>query len=299
MGVAKQLDGSYEISQEGYIREVIARFGMTGCKPALSPEKTGPKAKLRSLNRALTPAEAAFMAQVPYRAAVGALWYIARATRFDIFRATQEVARFVSNPGPEHWAALERLLRYLSGTAASPLVYRPASWTDPALHAPGLDARLVGHSDSDWAGDPDTSKSRSGWIVHFGGCLVAWRSVVQDTIAQSSCEAEYIAAAALANEIAWWRLLCEDLGHPMHGASPIRCDSQAAVALAKHGGRFEGTKHIRLKYHVLRQYQAEGLVKATWCPSHHQYADVLTKNVSVHSFVRIVGLMLGTPYKPS
>ena len=236
------------------------------------------------------------MSQVPYREAVGAIWYIARATRFDIFRATQEVARFVSNPGPQHWAAVERLLRYLSKTAATPLVYRPATFTDPKLHAPGLDARVVGHSDSDWAGDVDTSKSRTGWIVHFGGCLVAWRSVIQSSVAQSSCEAEYVAAGALANEIIWWRLLCSDLGHTMTGANPIRCDSEAAIGMAKHSGRFEATKHIRLKYHVLREYQEERLIQTIWCPSYHQWADILTKNVAVHTFKRIVSLVLGQKY---
>jgi hypothetical protein len=298
IGVHRAPDGSYELSQQGYIREILERFGMTGCKPAASPERTGPGAKLRPLDRPLTPEEAAFMKQVPYRECVGAIWYVARATRFDIFRATQEVARFVANPGPAHWAALERLLRYLSATAAKPLVYRSASWTDPKLQAPGLDARLVGHSDSDWAGDLDTSRSRTGWIVHLGGCLVAWRAVVQDTVAQSSCEAEYVAAAALANELQWWRTLCIDLGHPMQGASPIRCDSEAAVSLAKHSGRFEATKHIRMRYHVLRMYQTEGSVLATWCPSYHQLADVLTKNVAVHTFVRIVNLTLGAKYSP-
>ena len=293
LGVHRAADGSYELSQEGYIREVLDRLGMHDCKPAESPERTGPKAKLRPLSRELTAPEQAFMAQVPYREAVGAIWYIARATRFDIFRATQEVARFVSNPGPEHWTAVERLLRYLSKTASTPLVYRAASFTDHSLRAANIDARLVGHSDSDWAGDPDTSKSRTGWLVHFGGCLVAWRSVIQTSTSQSSCEAEYVAAAALANELVWWRQLCVELGHPMRGATPIRCDSEAAVGLAKHSGNFEATKHIRLKYHVLREYQAEGQVRTVWCPAYHQWADILTKNVAVHTFKRVVGLVLG------
>jgi len=296
LGVHRAADGSYELSQEAYIRDVLARFGMTDCKDADSPEATGPKARLRPLSEPLSPADAAFMATVPYREAVGAVWYIARATRFDIFRATQEVARFVSNPGPVHWKAIERLLRYLSKTAAKPLVYRPATFTDPNLHKPGLDARLVSHSDADWAADLDTSRSRTGWIVHFGGCLVAWRSVVQASVAQSSCEAEYVAAGAAANELQWWRHLCSDLGYTMQGASPIRCDSEAAIGLAKHSGKFEATKHFRIKYHVLREIQAEGIVQTTWVPANQQWADILTKNVSIKDFVRIVDLAMGAKH---
>jgi hypothetical protein len=277
IGVSQAADGSYALSQESYIKEVLDRLGMRGCKPADSPEKTGPKAKLRPLSRELTPSEQAFMQQVPYREAVGALWYIARCTRADVYRATQEVARFVANPGPEHWAAVERLLQYLSKTASTPLVYRASSFTDPKLH-------------------DGYSKSRTGWLLHFGGCLVAWRSVIQSSTSQSSCEAEYVAAGALANEIIWWRLLCEEFGHPMHGPTPIRCDSEAAIGMAKHSGNFEATKHVRLKYHVLREYQAEGLVQTVWCPSFHNWADILTKNVAVHTFKRVASLILGRPY---
>jgi hypothetical protein len=293
IGVRRAADGSYELSQTAYIREVADRLNLSALAPVLSPEKTGCKAKLRPLRRTLSPSEAAFMTEVPYRETVGALWYIARATRFDVFRAVQECAMHVSNPGPEHWESLVRLVRFLSTTADEPLVYRYGEFTDPALRRGGIDARLVGHSDSDWAGDPDSSRSRTGWLVHLAGCLVSWRAVVQKSVSQSSCEAEYVAAAALANELVWWRLLCSELGYPMTGPTPIRCDSEAAVGLAKHPGSFEATKHIRLKYHVLREYQDEGQILATWCPSRDQWADILTKNVAVHSHKRISKLGLG------
>ena len=297
IGIHCAPDGSYELSQTPYIREVVERLGLSDMPPVASPEKTGSKAKLQPLESSLSPSDAAFMSQVPYRETVGALWYIARATRFDVFHAIQEVARFVSNPGPLHWEAVVRLVRYLSTTAAKPLVYRPASFTDPSLHAHGIDERLVGHSDSDWAGDTQSSKSRTGWLVHLAGCLVAWRSAPQSSTSQSSAEAEYVAACALANELVWWRLLCFEFGHSQQGPSAIRCDSEAAVGLAKHSGKFEATKHVRIKYHVLREYQAEGQTFAVWCPSHHQWADIMTKNVAVKDFQRISELVLGQPFK--
>jgi hypothetical protein len=84
----------------------------------------------------------------------------------------------------------------------------------------------------------------------------------------------------------------------MMGASPIRCDSEAAVGMSKHAGKFEATKHVRVKYHVLREYQQERLVQTVWCPSAHQYADILTKNVAVHTFKRVVNIMLGRRFVP-
>ena len=70
------------------------------------------------------------------------------------------------------------------------------------------------------------------------------------------------------------------------------------MGLAKHAGNFEATKHIRLKYHVLRELQEEGQVRAVWCPGRSQWADVLTKNVAVHAHKRITALVLGHRYSP-
>jgi hypothetical protein len=42
--------------------------------------------------------------------------YLASATRPDISYAVSKLSRFVSNPGEDHWQALERVLRYLKGT---------------------------------------------------------------------------------------------------------------------------------------------------------------------------------------
>ncbi|KAK8448440.1 hypothetical protein SEVIR_7G012052v4 [Setaria viridis] len=57
-------------------------------------------------------------------------------------------------------------------------------------------AHFIGYSDSDHAGDIDTSKSTSGMFFFLGKCLVSWQSVKQQVVALSSCEAEYIAASS-------------------------------------------------------------------------------------------------------
>ena len=44
--------------------------------------------------------------------------YLASATRPDISFTVSKLSRFVSNPGDDHWHALERVMRYLKGTAS-------------------------------------------------------------------------------------------------------------------------------------------------------------------------------------
>ncbi len=44
-------------------------------------------------------------------------------TRSDIAQVVAYLARFNSNPGPKHWAAVKHLLRYLKGTLEHKLHY--------------------------------------------------------------------------------------------------------------------------------------------------------------------------------
>ena len=292
IAVSHKPDGGMGLSQSAYIRELLSRLGLERVPPAMSPELTGSKAKLRPLTEPLTPAEAAFMSDVPYRQSVAALWYIARGTRPDIFRAVQEVANHVANPGPVHWRAVVRIFRYLKRTVDSELILKGPGvrgFVTPV----GADDQLVGFSDADWAGCVDTSVSKTGWLVWYRGSLISWRSSAQSSISQSSCEAEYVASASLANEVVWWRQFLSEVSVSPVGPTVLFCDNLAAVGLAEHAGSFEATKHFRLRYHVLRKYQAEGDVRVVWCPSSEQLADILTKNVSVKSFRRIATVMLG------
>ena len=64
-----------------------------------------------------------FMRSVPYSQLVGALMYLAVATRPDIAHAVGVLARFSANPGPAHWTALKHLCRYLQGTKDAKLCY--------------------------------------------------------------------------------------------------------------------------------------------------------------------------------
>ncbi|KAL0314103.1 UNVERIFIED_CONTAM: Retrovirus-related Pol polyprotein from transposon RE2 [Sesamum angustifolium] len=74
------------------------------------------------------------------------------------------------------------------------------------------DAKLVGYTDSDWAGSVDDMKSTSGYTFSLGSGIFSWASKKQATVAQSSAEAEYIAAAATSNQAIWLRRILEDIG---------------------------------------------------------------------------------------
>ncbi|RDX60242.1 hypothetical protein CR513_61632, partial [Mucuna pruriens] len=81
-------------------------------------------------------------------------------------------------PGKEHWEAVKWILRYLRGTAKRSLCFGNEN------------LKLIGYSDSDMAGDVDSRKSTSGYLITFAGGAVSWQSKLQKCVTLSTVEAE-------------------------------------------------------------------------------------------------------------
>jgi hypothetical protein len=199
------------------------------------------------------------------------------------------VSRFMQQPTKEHEQAVKRILSYCAGTLDYGLFYP----------SPGA-ARFIGYSDSDHAGDIDTSKSTSGMLFFLGKCLISWQSVKQQVVALSSCEAEYIAASSASTQALWLARLLGDLLGREADAVDLRVDSKSALALAKNSVFHECSKHIRVKYHFIRDCLEERSVKAYYISTKNQLADFLTKSLGrikfqeLRSRVGVVQLPLKT-----
>ena len=103
-------------------------------------------------------------------------------------------------------------------------------------------------------------------------------------MAQSSAEAEYISAAAAANQAIWLRKLLTDLGQNQADATVIWVDNKSAIAIAKNPVQHGRTKHINVKFHAIREAEKNGEVNLVHCCSENQIADILTKALSKAKF---------------
>jgi hypothetical protein len=273
--IDRQPTGEFRIHQAPYILDIIKRIGIPLASNVQSPEAPGTANTLRAQDGPLSSSEALYMETVPYKQAVAGLFYLARATRWDISHAVARVAKFMANPNRSHWHAVIRIYAFLKATSTLAL----------RLGTPGdTKIQLSAAADADWAGDRDDRKSHSGWLVHCNTSLVAWLSKAQRSIAQSTSEAELIALTSCANEVIWWRILLQDLGHDQTGPTTIFEDNQATVSLAHHSGRFDATKHISIKHLTIREYIDQGLLDVQWIPGSSQTADMLTKAVGIAPF---------------
>ncbi|TYK23425.1 retrovirus-related pol polyprotein from transposon tnt 1-94 [Cucumis melo var. makuwa] len=99
------------------------------------------------------------------------------------------VSRYHSNLGRDHWTAVKNILKYLRRTKDYMLTYG------------SKDLILIGYTDSDFQTDKDARKSTSGSVFTLNGGVLVWRSIKQSSIADSTMEAEYVAACEAAKEV--------------------------------------------------------------------------------------------------
>ena len=117
----------------------------------------------------------------------------------------------------------------------------------------GDDLKIQGYTDSDFQGDRDSRKSTSRSVFTLGGAAVVWISVKQSSIADSTMEAEYIAASEAAKEAVWLKNFLSDMEVVPNMDKPITlyCDNSGAVANSREPRSHKRGKHIERKYHLI------------------------------------------------
>uniref|UniRef100_A0A2N9FUY1 Reverse transcriptase Ty1/copia-type domain-containing protein n=1 Tax=Fagus sylvatica TaxID=28930 RepID=A0A2N9FUY1_FAGSY len=256
------------LSQGTYIKKILERFHMHNSKPIDTPMEKGCTLSLDQCPK--NDEEKNQMSKVPYASAIRSLMYAMLCTRPDICFAVGMVSRYQSNPGPAHWRAVKRILRYLRGTSDHALCYH------------GGDLRLTGYSDADWASDKDERKSTSGYAFILGGGAVSWCSKKQSCIALSTMESEYVACSAAVQEAVWLRRFLQRLGVTAHAEDAVLLysDSTSALAYAKDPKYHGKAKHIELRYHYIRDMVSQGEVILQHISTGSMVADPLTKPIA-------------------
>ncbi|KAJ9566931.1 hypothetical protein OSB04_002897 [Centaurea solstitialis] len=104
-------------------------------------------------------------------------------------------------------------------------------------------------------------------------------SVIGYSDANSTTEAEYIAASDAAKEAVWLRNFLSDLRVVASVSRPIDifCDNSGAVAQAKELREHHKSRHVLKKYHLIREIIGRGDVRICKVPTEDNVADPLTK----------------------
>jgi hypothetical protein len=295
-------DGSITLDQQAYTEQLLANVGgFDLCRTVSTPSA---QEELSSSMAPSSAEERRTMAAVPYRTVVGALNYLAHSTRPDIAHAVQQVSQYSQDPGAKHWAAVKQILRYLAGTRALGLRFAASGSAAGQLIQP-----LVSYVDASHASCTDTMRSTTGWVLGLGdGNWIDWSTRKQAVVALSSCEAEYMALATAAQGVLWARQFLEEVAQV--AAVPLSAepstllmlgDNKSAIAMAVNNSAHQSSRHIRLRYHFIREQVEAGTLTLQWVPTGRQLADVLTKPLHGQAFKqwrdRLVSLPAGSSSK--
>ena len=214
-----------------------------------------------------TPAHADFAAKrQEYMTVIGSLLWLAACTRPDLSYTVSTLARYVGNPGPSHYKAMQRALAYLQTTRHWVLRMAPVA---------GMEHPLEIYSDASWTSD----NSITGGAIFYMGVLLAWWTRRQKSVSSSSAQAEYFAAATASREGVYFRDLLEDAGLPLKGPTPLLLDSKSAIDLAYDPVAFKKTKHIMRAAAELRDRVAREMFTPTYVEAAGQVADIMTKGL--------------------
>ncbi|KAD5802460.1 hypothetical protein E3N88_13820 [Mikania micrantha] len=204
----KQSTDDIFIHQAKYTKDLLKKFDLQNCKPCSNP--------MSSTTQLDADLKGKSVDETLYRCMIGSLMYLT-ASRPDIMFATCVCARFQAAPKESHLIAVKRIFRYLQGTQSLGIWY-----------STGHSCKLVAFSDSDYAGCKLTRKSTSGGCQFLGNCLVSWQSKKQTSVATSTAEAEYIAAASCTSQILWLQTQLLDYGIK-ESKTPLLMDSASAL----------------------------------------------------------------------
>ena len=141
------------VHQSAYTEKLLKRFYMDEAHPLSTPMVVRSLDANKDPFRPQEKNEEILGPEVPYLSAIGALMYLANATRPDIAFSVNLLARYNSSPTRRHWNGVKHILRYLKGTSDMGLFYTNKGSTD-----------LVGYADAGYLSDPHKARSQTCYL---------------------------------------------------------------------------------------------------------------------------------------
>ena len=260
------------ISQSGYNRTILERYGMQNSKPTSTPLSTSARLVKATIMDVLAE-------QKEYQSIVGSLMYAMLATRPDLAQSIQQISQFSQNPSKTHEKAAKQALRYINGTIDEGITYNG-----------NLGLRLKAWSDANWGGE-EGRESVSGFVFTLAGGAITYSSKKQRSVALSTTESEYMALLHALKELIWLLRFLREIGYDIDNQNIIYTDNQGAIALAHNPEHHARTKHVDIQYHFVRNCVEDGTVRLEYCPTEDMVADGLTKALGPERLRKLARMM--------
>jgi hypothetical protein len=150
----------------------------------------------------------------------------------------------------------------------------------------------VCYADSSYADDRSNGRSTTGYVVKMNDGPISWFSKQQSGATHSTSEAEYIAAGKGAMELVYLDELLFCFG--IFNKEPMQLfgDNTGCVFMSNNENISDKSRHIRVKYHYIRDLVKEKTITVTYVPTTKMIADILTKAVTVQVMEKLRPFLL-------
>jgi len=242
----------YFINQTRYIKEIIEKFEMNNATPTknLIPSENEELRKIK-------------VDQTKYRSAIGNLLYLSICTRPDIIYPISKAAQKSKDPNLEDWQNVLKIIKYLKGT----IKYGINFSRNPNISV---------FTDADYAGDIETRRSTTGFVILIGNSPTSWCSKLQRCISTSIAESEYYSLSECCKHCMWYMNLLNELKYKIKNIE-INIDNKAAIYNAKNQSINPKTKHMDIRVHYIRELIKDEKIKLKYVKSQYNLADGFTK----------------------
>ena len=167
----------------------------------------------------------------------------------------------------------------------------PTVWTTSSL------GELIHLAHAD---DEDTMRSTGGWYFFLGkgqGCVAAKSGQTAD-VALSSTESETVWVCNAATQGAFMKQFIDELAIFKSVTFELLEDSQPAINAQKRNVSQSKFRHIKTKYHYVRQLIYEGWAKLVKISTKDQVADMATNVLSAPVVQKFTRIILGHSHPP-
>ncbi|GKB96982.1 putative reverse transcriptase, RNA-dependent DNA polymerase, partial [Tanacetum coccineum] len=165
------------------------------------------------------------------------------------------------------------IFRYLKGQPKLGLWYHKDSPFD-----------LEAYTDSDYIGASLDRKSTTLGCQFLGSTLISWQCKKQTVVANSTTEAEYVAASNSCGQVLWIQNQMIDYGYNFMNTK-IFIDNESTICIVKNLVFHSKTKHIKIRHHFIRDSYEKRLIQVIKIHTDHNVADLLTNAFDVSRFL--------------
>jgi len=130
--------------------------------------------------------------------------------------------------------------------------------------------------DAVYAGDIDTRKSTSGFLMMIGDAPTSWYSKLQHCVATSTTESEYSSENECAKHSLWYMYFLRELNiNPNYVI--INVDNKSTIYNCQNHSINAKSKHFDIKYHHIRNLVKKDKIRLTYIKSENNLANGFTK----------------------